>query len=271
MNYLKMRHYVLTRPLIQRSYHYLVSKIIGCYIVSFPKSGRTWLRMLLAQAVSMKTGKRLNLDIYKMTFGSNIVNVATDPRPGNYSSFKPDKLKVPNNFKNKKIIFLVRDPRDIVVSYFFEWTKRRSLIYKMDLSNFIKEDFTLKQIVSYMNFWAEQMNSRKSQFLIIKYEDIHKNPKNELERALNFLKIDISEDTKNKAIINSSFNNMLDMEKGEQFKGDHRLQAVNKEDKNSYKMRKGKIGDYNNHFTSEDIKFVDKFISENLNSCFEYS
>ena len=271
MIYLSLRNYVLTRPLVQRSYHYLISKIIGCYIISFPKSGRTWLRMLLAQAISMKTGKRLTLDVYKMTFGSKIINVATDPRPGNYSSFNPDKLKIPKQFKNKKIIFLVRDPRDVVVSYFFEWTKRRKLIYEKGLSDFIKEDFTLKQIVSYMNLWAEQMNKRENQFLMIKYENIHKNPRRELNRMLNFLKIEISENTKHEAVINSSFDNMFGMEKGEIFKGDHRLQPTNKEDRESYKMRKGKIGDHLNHFSKSDLDYVNNVIRNNLNLCFNYN
>jgi len=227
--------------------------------------------MLLAQTVSMKTGKRLNLDIYKMTFDSKIINVATDPRPGNYSSFNPDKLKIPKSFKNKKIIFLVRDPRDVVVSYFFEWTKRRKLIYEKRLSDFIKEDFTLKQIVSYMNLWAGQMEQRESQFLMIKYEDLHKNPGIELNRMLNFLKVEISERTKHEAIINSSFDNMLGMEKGDIFKGDHRLQATNKKDRDSYKMRKGKIGDHINHFSQNDLNYANNFIIKNLNPCFNYN
>lgn len=254
---------ILTWTPIQLVYHYFVSKTIDTYLISFPKSGRTWVRMLLAQVISLHTDKKLNLDLYKMTWGiKDLPNLSTDPRTGNYSTFKPRPIKIDSKFKNKNIILLVRDPRDVLVSYYFEWTKRRELKYPGTISEFIREDFTLPQILQFMNVWAQEYKSREKDFLLIKYEDLHQDLFKQLKRIFSFLNVDFSDKMIEQAIHNSSFQQMQKMEREQVFKGDHRMQATDLSDKNSYKLRSGKIGDYLTYLTVEDLDYVNRKLGQ---------
>ncbi len=256
-----MIHFVniKTHPLVQKTYHYLVSQIADVYLISFPKSGRTWLRMLLAQYFSLKYNLKLNLDLYKMTFGKDLPNISTDPRIGNYAKHGGTKpLSITKNLHQKKIIFLVRDPKDVLVSYFFEWSKRRKLGYQKSLSSFIREDFTLPKIVQFMNLWGEEMQKRPDDFVLVRYEDLHQSTSLQLKRVLQFLDVAIDEALLEEAVSQSSFNNMLKMEASSKFGSDHRLTPTNKEDRNSYKMRKGKVGGYKSYFGPEDLTYINQ-------------
>ena len=255
----KIRSRILTAALVQKSYHYAVSKIADAYIISFPKSGRTWIRMLLAQTISLKKGTKLNLDLYKTTLGDkSLPNIATDPRTAISKKLRPRSLEIERKFRNKKIIFLARDPRDVMASFYFEWTRRRNFRYQKGISSFIREESTLKQAIGFMNLWTAEMQKRKDDFVFITYEDLHNDPSRELRKVVDFLGISISDEIIDKAVENSSFKNMLAMEKGNRFKGDHRLQAVDPNDRQSYKMRRGIVGGYKEHFSQEDISYMDQ-------------
>ena len=184
--YKKIRSAILLWPPIHRLYHFIVGQLTDVYIISFPKSGRTGVRMMLAKTISEAYGKKMNLDMYKMTLFTRIPNINTDPRIGNYSRQMNKDVKITRTQKRKKIIFLVRDPHDVLVSYFFEWTKRRENKYEGTLSQFIQEDFTLKRLIRFMNEWMEEKERRNEAVLIVKYEDLHKDRHSQLKRMLDF-------------------------------------------------------------------------------------
>jgi hypothetical protein len=267
-----LKERILTSKQFQRAYYWLVSRAVAdAYLISFPKSGRTWVRMLLGQALAKEYGLKINLDLYKMTFGRGITNVATDPRIGNYAQFGEAKeFEINRNFRNKKIIFLVRDPRDVAVSYYFEWMKRRNVGETMEMSEFIRKDFTLPRIVEFMNGWAAEMEKRKEDFLLVRYEDLHKDAKIELKRMVDFLGIKISDENIAYAVEQSRFQKMRQMEEKKAFGDDHRMIAVNPDDKESYKMRKGKAGGYKEYLNLEDIDYINSFLSEMMDKKLGY-
>ena len=96
-----------------------------CVIVSFGKSGRTWLRVMLSRFYQVKHGlsprsllgfdnlHRKNRAIPKIFFTHD--NYIKD-----YTKNRDSKA----DFYGKKVILLVRDPRDVAVSQFFQWKYR---------------------------------------------------------------------------------------------------------------------------------------------------
>ena len=185
------------------------------FIVSYPKSGNTWLRFLVANLIHFN--KRVTFanieyfipDIYK--------NTQKDLR----RIQRPRLLKSHEYYdpRYKRLIYLVRDPRDIVMSYYHYHVK----------VNYIEEEFPLDKYVSHFiegrldrfGSWAEHVGSwrgakhRDSCFLLVRYEDIHSDAPSELTRIASFLGFDAALAEIDKAILLSNANHMRQLEKRE--------------------------------------------------------
>src|SRR5688572_14287085 len=119
------------RRLIYRAGYYIENRMhpsTDIYIISYPKTGRTWLRVLIGKAISehAKLNENLILKTPKLTaaVGLPITRFTHDDASLNaaqhYNTLETDKSR----FRNQKIIFLARDPRDTIVSCYFQATKR---------------------------------------------------------------------------------------------------------------------------------------------------
>ena len=91
----------------------------------------------------------------------------------------------------------------------------------------------------------------------------------EFERVLGFTGINISIDIMKDAINFGSLNNMRNLEITSAF-DDGRLKAQDINDKDSFKVRKGKVGGYKNYMSSIDIDYIDSLIKNELNPFFGY-
>src|SRR3989338_5801423 len=89
-------------------------------IVSFPKAGRTWITFFISRVLQ----KRFNLDENYLVFTEKIaescpgichitVKHEDDPHNKSVGMLSQDK----SAYKDKKIMLLIRDPRDIIVSW----------------------------------------------------------------------------------------------------------------------------------------------------------
>jgi Sulfotransferase domain len=184
---------------------------------------------------------------------------------------RPHELsKSKESYQDGKVIFLARDPKDVVVSSYFHKSKRppgkphkSQEIYSGSLSAFIREEVgSLATLLEYYNIWAANQRTSKD-FLLVRYEDMHENPKKELKRVLSFIGLNnVSEDIINAAVEFSSFDNMQRMEaEGNLSK---RLQPGDVSDRESYKTRKGKVGGYVEYLTREDIDYI----NQKMQDCF---
>ncbi|MCF6183444.1 MAG: sulfotransferase domain-containing protein, partial [Bacteroidales bacterium] len=118
--------------------------------------------------------------------------------------------------------------------------------------------------------WHKNKNIPQD-FLLIRYEDLYNNTLNELNKIINFLNLkDVSEKSKSNAINFASFNNMRKIEEKGGTRSD-KLKPADINDTASYKTRKGKIGDYKNYFSEQEIKYLNKKMKNNLSSYFGYN
>ncbi len=253
------------------------------YIISFPKCGRTWLRLMIGKyLVGEYQLKGIpNADILELTplscHDENIptIRVTHDDEP---QLKTPEEIKEnKRRYRKKEVIFLVRDPRDVVVSLYFQFLKREKRIKDVSLGEFIRrERGSLKSVIRFYNIWYENKDVPKD-FLLVKYENLHsdiyrKNKYDELKRVLRFIGVkEIGNKILSDVVEATTFERMRKMEqKGVFSSGQKRLVPINHQDEESYKTRKGKIGGYIDNCTEEDIKYMDDLIKNELNSYYGY-
>ena len=248
-------------------------RITDYFIVSFPKCGRTWLRIMLIRAIAQHY-KLNNVTNYMYT--AQLANLHPDiPRISvmhdDLPQWKaPHELEVSKErYKNSHVVFLVRDPRDVIVSLFFQKSKRRRK-YSGSMSEFLKEPMGgFDTILKYFNIWADN-RQLPQKFMLMRYEDIHEDPQRELRRLLDFMGLTaISDETIYEAVQFASFDNMRKMETENQLQS-NRLNPRDVNDPESFKTRKGKVGGYVDYLSEVEITFLNQKIDKDLSNFFGY-
>lgn len=207
------------------------------------------------------------------------ITVIHDDRPMLKS---PDELEhSKRKFMGKKVIFLARDPRDVIVSSYYEAKNRSDLFgqnpyesrspkFNGNLSEFIHmQHGGFETILEYYNIWAENSHIPKD-FLLVRYEDMKQDPAGELLRVLRFLNLSgITEQEVQAAVEYASFDNMRALEVEGVLSKDI-LSPGNRGDVNSYKTRSGKIGGYQESLSQDEIDFLDDKMRASLSNFYGY-
>jgi len=234
-------------------------------IVSYPKSGRTWLRVLLGKALCLKFGMpdEMMLDTYQLTAAVGLLRTHFAHDFSEILSGLPYHALPAHKreYTGKKVIFIVRDVKDVLVSSYFQATKRTHK-FKGTLSDFIRsEKYGVKKVVTFYTIWHKNREVPR-EFLLLSYEDMHKNPEDVLAKTLRVIGVEeIDGETLKEAIAFASFNNMKKMEAGGYFK-DPKMRPANAHDEESFKVRKGVVGGYAAYLSETDIQYVDRTVEE---------
>lgn len=222
----------------------------GVHVYSYPKSGRTWLRLMLDQ---------LN------DTGLSMAYVHGDAVPGKLRHYKTMTFDL-EKFRDRKVIFLFRDPRDTVVSAYYD-AVNRDRIFDGSISKFIRHHkFGIKKVIAFHQLCFEHF-PLLSDYIAVKYEDLQADTKKELIKVLNHLGAHPSDDELQKTISFASFSNMKKMELGEEFTGKYAysLSLVDKDNPNSGKVRKGKVGGYLDELSVEDVYYCNEIMETEKN------
>ena len=115
------------------------------FLVSFPKTGRTWLMYMLNQIQDLSNHplKESKNFIFNEHDNSEIII------ENGYRNNPKDVFRYTNRFRYRrsKVIFLVRDPRDVVVSHFYQVTKRAKNPFVFNsITDFIKDDLAKDEV-----------------------------------------------------------------------------------------------------------------------------
>lgn len=242
------------------------------FIVSYPKTGRTWLKFLLGKLIC--DAYRLNeaniLDTYLISKKAGI-NKIVFTHDGPFNTFNPypyqDLQFNYKKYRNKKIIFLIRDVRDTTVSLYLHFARRKKY-YNKTISDFVRDDrYGIKKIVSFYNMWFNNQKSVKN-FQLIRYEDFKQDTYSNLKKISDYIGIEnLREDNLEKAINYSSFENMKKIER-KKIINNEIIKPGDTDDKESFKVRRGKIGGYIDYLNKNDLWFIDKTInSMKLSGC----
>jgi hypothetical protein len=184
------------------------------FIASYPRSGNTWTRFLIANVIDPER---------QVTF-ANIEKIIPDATALSSRELKrvprPRLIKTHEYFepRYRKVIYVVRDPRDIAVSLYNFRRKYRSVDDSYPIEKYIAERFLPGDLdVSWGEHVGSWLGTRMNQpgFLLVRYEDLLQDPTRELCRVASFLGIAASTETLSRAIERSSANRLRHLEKVE--------------------------------------------------------
>lgn len=211
-------------------------------VISYPKSGRTWLRVMLDYMdINLKFDHKLK----------DVKHVKSLHPKTAHDFWK--------KFGDKRIIFLTRDPKDTLVSSYFQAINREKT-FEGSISEFIRSpEFGIQTILDYQLTWTKYRSIYKN-FLRIQYDEMQKDTAGTLEKIIVFLGFTtINKKKLEKTVELFQFDNMQFYEK----KGllglryGNVLRPLGDKSNNSLKVRKGVIGGYKEYLSEEDVEYCD--------------
>jgi hypothetical protein len=253
-------------------------------VVSFGKSGRTWVRVMLWRYFAAKNGyagegisgfnefrdRHANVPVLFFTHDNYLKDWFGHDR----------KAEI---YGNLPTVLLVRDPRDTAVSQFFQWKhrmeRRKKVINDYPLADetsvhdFIAGDKAgLPKIIDFMNAWAEAAPLMKK-LLVVRYEDLRADTKGQLRRILEFFGEQPTDAQLEDAVTFASIDNMRRMETENANKaGSHRsMKPGNADDPSSFKVRRGKVGGWRDYVTDAQAEALGAVLRDRLNPVYGYS
>jgi len=212
------------------------------FLVSFPKSGNTWTRFLVGNLI--RGDDRVSF----VNIGHVVPDIAGLPRREFRLIPRPRVIKSHDCFdpRYRRVIYLVRDPRDVAVSSYYYAKKMKNVPDSTSIHAYVTEDFM--QGGDYNGNWAENVGSwlinpenaasfgtshhngnqaerlgepeldrlgahgHGREFLLVRYEDLLRDTEGGLARIARFLGVEPHPDRIRRAVERSSADQMRKLE-----------------------------------------------------------
>ena len=180
--------------------HYYFNANLLCpddiMLASFPRSGSHFVRFIILSARHLASYGNLPLDFSSMTDIPDIHNCDVHRAKGTPRIIK---THFPYDPRYKRIIHLVRDPRDVAVSYYHYVRKTPTLLFKplaktLKLPQFIGlfingEIWPLRWDIHTLSFIDA---ASETDYIRIQYEALLNDPTQEITRLLAFINVDLA-------------------------------------------------------------------------------
>ena len=218
---------------------------IGTF-VSYPCSGRTWIHVMLDElGVTLR-----------------YTHDHTSPRAAKLKPFERKNHCKPDSYRTRPVVFLLRDPRDTVVSAYFHATLRRSS-YSGDISDFIRHPLHgIRKIICFHLAWITS-GPRLPAFMAITYEELSADPFSVIRKIEDFLHVKLSDKDIRKVICNNTFEKMQRREIADEYREQYgsTLSGHDPNKRESFKIRRGKVGGFVDYLSPADIDYCNTMLN----------
>jgi hypothetical protein len=192
------------------------------FLVSYPRSGNTWTRFLLGNLLypdAPITFSNIESRIPEIYFNRDRVLRAL-PRPRMLKSHEAFQPHYPH------VIYVVRDPRDVAISFYHHNVKARNIPDDYPMTSFVPR-FIAGEFDQKFGSWRDNVlswvsvRSENPNFMLLRYEEMKRDTAGSLLQVVAFLeqcsfrKIDSSPEALRRAIELSSPERMRALEKEE--------------------------------------------------------
>jgi hypothetical protein len=200
----RFRSRLVRRPLVWARQRGLTRD--DALLASYPRSGTTWLRFLLSEAL---TGQPAEFE----TVGRTVRYVGDHQ---NAPALLPDTGRLifshePFETTDHRIIYAVRDPRSVLISE-FRWLLRRG-VYRDEFQAFYS-DFLVGRTnpwgswASHVAYWLGSLSASAGRLLIVRFEDLRADTEGTLKNILAFLNVELPADQVTTVVRNNSVDRM---------------------------------------------------------------
>lgn len=221
------------------------------FLVTYPKSGTTWVAFFLASIIADRTrGGRRDLTLDGMQGWVPGVNphYLREPLPEVKGGQTPRIFKAhsPANPWFRHVVYLVRDPRDVMVSYFYHFRRRKD---DFDLS---MEEF-VERNDHYAGDWGEHVRgwlkrTSDEHVLLLRYEDLHLEPVTSFRRIAEACGIDLTDEELQHYVERSSFGRMR---KAEEVASTENVRGIDF-------IRQGVVGDWRSELSEGSVRMIEQ-------------
>ncbi len=243
------------------------------FIAGYPKTGNTWFQMIMRKAfiehfdqpgellTKIITGDLTRQAIRNIPAGVPRIFI-THHMPF-YNEETAEEMRIETGLmRGKKVILLIRDARDALVSLYMHNVHRVEVpLYHGTVNEMARNDrYGIDKFVKYYRDFYRDRDMFDG-LLLVRYEDMKQDVRAELRRSLEFVGLeDVSDETVEAAVQFGSFDNMKKMEKENALKMTA-LAPSSHSGENSFKVRKGEVGGFKKHFDRQTIDYIDEKVA----------
>lgn len=178
------------------------------FLVSFPKSGNTWLRFLIGNYLYD------NIDFNNINDLIPDIHVSNTKHLDGIKKQRFIKSHFTFNPNYPKVIYIKRNIKDVTISYFYWFKKKNPNLFPSFegfFSSFINDGAgPYGTWVDHINDWSKK--AKKENILIVDYDDLKKNTYQEMLRVLKFCNLPLDKEKLLVAIKRSNINFMAKLE-----------------------------------------------------------
>lgn len=261
-----------------------IARRAALIIIAHPKSGNTWLKVMLTRLYAQRHGiPESDFARYPALADANpaIPGFAATNGWYSYERAVGDLLQPGHQdaeLAAKPVVLLARNPLDIAVSWFFQFTRRQS-DHKQELINadlsrpvdrrnidmweFVREsEIGLPSLIAFLNYWDAALGSL-DHALLTSYEELRADPAGVVRKITTLMGDAFSEAEIADAVEFASFDNLRKLESEGFFRAGG-LTLRNASDPESFKVRRAKVGGYRDYFDEEQVAELEALVQRDL-------
>lgn len=242
-------------------------------VLSFPKSGRTWVETMLSRLYV----KRLGLPETKiLEFEEDRYSISGLP----YLLFTHDYAHVTggkwligpcrsrHHYRRTPTLLIARHPIDIAVSMYFQQSRREGNPIEGEIFDFVKsQQGGVKTAIEFLNIWAKEL-PRIRRHRILRYEDLVADTAAGLREVVAFFDLPFADAEIEEAVAFAEFGNLQRLEKEGKIV-DWRF-SDGSNDADRLKVRRGKVGGYKDYFDAAQCRELEEIVAETLDPSYGY-
>jgi hypothetical protein len=238
------------------------------FLASYPRSGSTWLRFMLFEILSGENPGFRKIEDRLPEIQWHRGRPPILPNGGRL-------IKTHEQYRKdyKRAVLLVRDVRDVFLSAYARGSQDGivQLLSKGDVDSFLQVfmDSSALQMGSWQEHsrsWLESPTAKNGNLMVVKYEELRKNPEPILAQLLEFVGITPDVQVIRKAIEDNTLQQMRAKEDREKQAGEQSVLLGPHKDagEEGRFVRKGSVGGWRDKLTDAQLEFIDRYAGDVL-------